>query len=100
MLDGYLNAAVAAEEDELPADMKMWRDQIRDEVDSIADEAGQRREWFGIGPVADSPIELFCRFFDNAAVSIFFQARRQRADGRAGRGVVTFDCDDARVERA
>ena len=42
-------------------------------MDSIADEAEQRRAWFGIGPAGDSPIELFCGYFDNAAVESFLR---------------------------
>lgn len=71
--DRYSSHRLAKGEEAMPVDMKLWRNQIRDEVDSVADEAEQRRGWFGIGQVGDSPTELFCGYFDDAAVESFLR---------------------------
>ena len=53
--------------------MDGWRTVIRQTVAGIADEAMQRRAWFGLGPEIDSPDETFCAFFGDAAFEEFLQ---------------------------
>jgi len=57
----------------MPLDLKSWRKTIEQVVGGIADEALQRRAWFGIGPEESSPDEEFCMFFDDAAVPEFLE---------------------------
>src|SRR5712692_1639468 len=57
----------------MPADVRAWRKVLAGVVDSIADEALQRRAWFGTGPEVWSPDEAFCQFFDDAAAEEFFE---------------------------
>jgi hypothetical protein len=54
-------------------DLNTWRTVIKQAVDGIADEAMQRRAWFGIGPEVSSPDEVFCQFFDDAAIEDFLK---------------------------
>ena len=55
----------------MPMDMNIWRNNIRQAVDSIADEQYQRRAWFGGGPEESSPTEEYCMLFDNGAIEDF-----------------------------
>lgn len=52
-------------------DVGAWRRMVEGVVRSIADDAMQRRAWFGIGPEVSSPDEAFCQFFDDAAIEEF-----------------------------
>jgi hypothetical protein len=62
----------------MATNIDVWRTVVEDVVRWIADEQGQRRAWFGIGPEVSSPDEDFCAFFDDAAVPEFLD----RADAR------------------
>jgi hypothetical protein len=55
----------------MAVDVKAWRRIVEQTVDGIADEALQRRAWFGIGPEESSPDEEFCMFFGDAAIEEF-----------------------------
>ncbi len=55
----------------MAVDLKVWRKVVEDVVSGIADEALQRRAWFGVGPEESSPDEEFCQFFDDAAIEEF-----------------------------
>ena len=48
-----------------------WRSVIKGVVESISDEAMQRRAWFGAGPEVWSPDEAFNQFFGDAAIEDF-----------------------------
>src|SRR5215204_168034 len=60
-------------DEEMPVDLKSWRRVVEQTVAGIADEALQRRAWFGIGPEESSPDEEFCMFFDDAAIEEFLE---------------------------
>jgi hypothetical protein len=51
--------------------LNAWRKVVEQVVGGIANEALQRRAWFGIGPEESSPDEEFCMFFDDAAIEAF-----------------------------
>lgn len=55
----------------MAVDLKAWRKAVEQVVGGVADEALQRRAWFGIGPEESSPDEEFCQFFDDAAIEEF-----------------------------
>lgn len=55
----------------MTADINTWRQLVKDAVESIADEALQRRAWFGAGPEVYSPTEAIEQFFSNAAIEEF-----------------------------
>ncbi len=55
----------------MAVDLSAWRKVVEEVVGGIADEALQRRAWFGIGPEESSPDEEFCQFFDDAAIEEF-----------------------------
>jgi hypothetical protein len=59
----------------MAVDVKAWRQVVEDVVGGIADEAEQRRSWFGIGPEESSPDEDFCQFFGDAAIEEFLERR-------------------------
>ena len=54
-------------------DVKAWRRVVEQTVDGLADEAMQRRAWFGLGPEESSPDEEFCMFFGDAAIEEFLE---------------------------
>jgi len=60
-------------DDEMPVNLDTWRRLIERVVGGLADEALQRRAWFGIGPEESSPDEEFCMFFDDAAIEEFLE---------------------------
>ena len=55
----------------MTADINTWRQLVKDAVESIADEALQRRAWFGAGPEVYSPTEAIEQFFSSAAIEEF-----------------------------
>ena len=55
----------------MAVDLDTWRNVVKQVVGGIADEALQRRAWFGIGPEVSSPDEEFCQFFDDVAIEEF-----------------------------
>ena len=55
----------------MAVELKAWRKVVEEVVAGIADEALQRRAWFGVGPEELSPDEEFCQFFDDAAIEEF-----------------------------
>jgi hypothetical protein len=55
----------------MPPDYKAWRAVVRQVTNGLADEALQRRAWFGVGPEISSPDEMFNQFFDDAAFEEF-----------------------------
>lgn len=55
----------------MAVDVKAWRRVVEQVVDGLADEALQRRAWFGVGPEESSPDEEFCMFFGDAAIEEF-----------------------------
>ena len=57
----------------MPVNIDTWRRLIERVVGGLADEALQRRAWFGIGPEESSPDEEFCMFFDDAAIEEFLE---------------------------
>jgi hypothetical protein len=48
-------------------DQEAWRSVIIGAVRSLADESGQRRAWFGVGPEMGSPDEEVNQFLGDAA---------------------------------
>ncbi|HWD60179.1 MAG TPA: hypothetical protein VG308_17975 [Stellaceae bacterium] len=72
----------------MAVDVKAWRRVVEDVVAGLADEAMQRRAWFGLGPEVSSPDDEFCMFFGDAAVEEFLErddtglGAGQRAAGR------------------
>jgi hypothetical protein len=66
----------------MAVDMPAWRRTVEEVVSGIADEALQRRAWFGIGPEQSSPDEEFCMFFDDAAVDEFLDRHDTGLDER------------------
>jgi hypothetical protein len=55
----------------MSVDLHAWRKVVEDVVAGLADEALQKRSWFGAGPEESSPDEEFNMFFDDAAVEQF-----------------------------
>jgi hypothetical protein len=57
----------------MPTDMNIWRNLVKQRVESIADEQYQRHEWFDNAKNTwFFPEEMFCKFFDDAAAEDFF----------------------------
>ncbi|MCO5081986.1 MAG: hypothetical protein M9955_10070 [Rhizobiaceae bacterium] len=57
----------------MTADMNAWGKVVREAVAGLADEAVQRRSWFGLGPEVSSPDEAFNQFFGDAAIEEFLK---------------------------
>ena len=55
----------------MPVNIKTWRKLIEQGVAGIADEAFQRRAWFGVGPEQSSPEETINQFLGDAAIREF-----------------------------
>jgi hypothetical protein len=49
----------------------MWGKNLLTAVQNIADEAYQRRAWFGLGPEVSSPSEVFNCLFDDTQIEDF-----------------------------
>jgi len=56
----------------MPVDLNDWRHLVEQQIAWLADEGGQRRAWFGVGPETSSPDEDFCQFLDDARAEAFF----------------------------
>jgi hypothetical protein len=75
----------------MAVDLNVWRNQIKQAVDAIADEKFQRRAWFGIGPEETGPDEDICQFLGNAAIEDFLNRNDTGLNDRqtdAGRHLV------------
>ena len=57
----------------MATDFDAWRAVVVGVVGGLADEASQRRSWFGIGTEISSPAEEFNYFFSDAAVDEFVE---------------------------
>ena len=57
----------------MAVNLHAWRKVVEQVVGGLADEALQRRSWFGVGPEESSPDEEFCMFFDDAAIEAFLE---------------------------
>lgn len=80
----------------MPVDINAWRKVVEQVVGGIADEALQRRAWFGIGPEQSSPDEEFCMFFDDAAIDDFLSrddTGLTEEQARAGKHLVSLMTD-------
>jgi hypothetical protein len=55
----------------MTVDINVWRQRVKEVVEGIADEALQRRAWFGAGPEEYTPAEAVEMFFGNAAMEEF-----------------------------
>jgi len=53
--------------------MRIWRCNVREIVEDLADEALQRKAWVGEGSAALVPGELFNRFFDDTGFERFLE---------------------------
>jgi len=56
----------------MPVDLNDWRHLVEQQIAWLADEGGQQRAWFGVGPETSSPDEDFCQFLDDARAEAFF----------------------------
>ena len=54
-------------------DVAAWKGVIKQVVGGLADEAAQRRAWFGTGPEVSSPDDDFCAFFGDVAIEDFLE---------------------------
>jgi hypothetical protein len=58
----------------------IWEQNVITAISHIADEAYQRRSWFGIGPEVSSPTEIISVLFDDYQFDEYVRLKARSAD--------------------